>query len=135
MILGIGADLCSIERIAGSLERFGERFAERVFTPAERTHCDTRQANRAACYAKRWAAKEACAKALGTGFRGELALADIGVESGPLGRPALVLTGAARMRLDALVPPGHAAHVHLTLTDDPPWAQAFVVIEAVKDTQ
>lgn len=135
MILGIGADLCSIERIAASIERFGERFVARVFTDAERAVAEGRGATRAAAYAKRFAAKEACAKALGTGFRDGMAFSDIGVETLPLGGPALVLTGRARARLDAMTPPGHRPRVHLTLTDDPPWAQAFVVIEAVPSAE
>jgi len=129
VILGIGADLCSIERIASSLDRFGNRFAQRIFTPAEQGHCR----GRPAAYAKRWAAKEACAKALRTGFRDDLLMTDIAVENDALGAPSLRLTGGALARLDALTPPGHRAAIHLTLTDDPPWAQAFVVIEAVED--
>ena len=133
MILGIGADLCSVERIAQSLDRFGARFIQRVFTPAEQATADARTATRAAAYAKRWAAKEACAKALGTGFRDDLAMTDIGVENRAGGAPALRLSGGARRRLDAMLPAGHRALIHLTLTDDHPWAQAFVVIEAVPE--
>ena len=133
MILGIGADLCSIERIAASLDRFGTRFVDKVFTPAERAWCDARTATRTAAYAKRWAAKEACAKALRTGFRDDLAMTDIGVANDGRGAPTLHLSGGAKARLDALTPAGHRPHIHLTLTDDHPWAQAFVVIEAVPE--
>lgn len=133
MILGIGADLCSIERIAASIERFGDRFLQRSFTPAERHLADARSATRAAAYAKRWAAKEACAKALRLGFREDITMHDMGVLNDEAGAPALLLSGGAKRRLDALTPPGHAARIHLTLTDDHPWAQAFVVIEAVPE--
>ena len=133
MILGIGADLCSIERIAASLDRFGDRFAARIFTAAERATAEARAATRAAAYAKRFAAKEACAKALGTGFRDEIAMIDIGVEQAALGAPTLVLAGGAKARLDAITPSGHRARIHLTLTDDHPWAQAFVVIEVLPE--
>jgi holo-[acyl-carrier protein] synthase len=132
VILGIGADLCSIERIASSLDRFGARFLQRVFTPAEQAHADARALARAASYAKRWAAKEACVKALGTGFRDDIAMTDIAVANDPRGRPSLHLSGGAKALLDAITPPGHAVRIHLTLTDDPPWAQAFVVIEALE---
>ena len=135
MILGIGADLCSIERIAASLDRFGQRFLDRAFTAAEQAACEARHLTRAAGYAKRWAAKEAGAKALGLGFRDDLAMTDIAVANDAHGAPLLHLSGGARRRLDALVPPGHAARLHLTLTDDPPWAQAFVVIEAAPKEQ
>ena len=130
MILGIGADLCSVERIAASLDRFGDRFADRIFTAEERALADARPATRAATYAKRFAAKEACAKALGTGFRGDIAMRDIAVTLLPSGAPRLVLTGGAQAALDALAPPGHAVDVHVTLTDDHPWAQAFVILAA-----
>jgi holo-[acyl-carrier protein] synthase len=130
MILGIGADLCSIDRIQGSIDRFGDRFLDKVFTAAERARADTLQVGRAASYAKRFAAKEAFAKALGSGIRGEVSLGDIGVVNDALGRPTLALTGGAKRALDALAPPGHAVDIHLTLTDDPPWAQAFVVLSA-----
>jgi holo-[acyl-carrier protein] synthase len=130
MIVGIGADLCSIERIAGTLERFGDRFTHRVFTEVERKRSD-RKATRAASYAKRFAAKEACSKALGTGLRMGTAWRDMGVVNLPSGQPTLRLTGQAAERLAALTPAGHVAKIHLTMTDDPPFAQAFVVIEAL----
>jgi holo-[acyl-carrier protein] synthase len=130
MIIGIGADLCDITRIEATLERFGERFTHRVFTPLERERSD-RRAGRAASYAKRFAAKEACSKALGTGFRMGTAWRDLGVINLPSGQPGMVLEGAAASRLAALTPEGHIAKVHLTLSDDHPFAQAFVVIEAL----
>lgn len=130
MIIGIGSDLCSIERIQHSLDRFGERFVARVFTPIERAKADRRTLTRAATYAKRFAAKEAFAKAVGTGFRQSVFMKDIGVVNAASGAPTLALTGGARARLDALTPPGHAVDVHLTLTDDHPWAQAFVILYA-----
>ena len=131
MILGLGSDLCSIERIAASLDRYGERFEARVFTDAERARAARRPFTRAGTLAKRFAAKEAFSKAVGTGFRDGVFMRDIGVVNAPSGAPTLALTGGARARLDAITPPGHAARVHLTMTDDHPWAQAFVVIEAV----
>jgi holo-[acyl-carrier protein] synthase len=131
MIIGIGSDLCNIERIAHSLERFGDRFVQRCFTETEQRKADSRVLTRAATYAKRFAAKEAFSKAVGTGFKQGVFLRDIGVANLPSGAPTLVLTGGAKARLDALIPPGHAAHVHLTMTDDHPWAQAFVIIEAL----
>jgi len=131
MILAIGSDLCNIERIKSSLDRFGERFEARVFTQAERAKAAARPHTRAGTLAKRFAAKEAFAKALGTGLMREgVYMTDIAVENGPSGAPALAVTGGAARRLAAMAPPGHTAHVHLTLTDDHPWAQAFVVIEA-----
>jgi len=130
VILGLGSDLCNIERIQASLDRFGDRFIDRVFTDVERAKADKRVMTRAATFAKRFAAKEAFAKAVGTGFRNGVFLKDIGVVNMPSGAPTLALTGGARRRLDAITPAGHAAVVHLTLTDDHPWAQAFVVIEA-----
>jgi holo-[acyl-carrier protein] synthase len=131
MIIGLGSDLCSIERIAGSLARFGERFEQRCFTDAEIAKADRRPFTRAATLAKRFAAKEAFSKAVGTGFKRGVFMRDIGVVNAPSGAPTLALTGGAKARLDALTPPGHRAVVHLTLTDDHPWAQAFVVIEAL----
>ncbi len=131
MILGLGSDLCNIERIQASLARFGERFEARCFTDAERARAARRPFTRAGTLAKRFAAKEAFSKAVGTGFRAGVFMKDIGVVNAPSGAPTLALTGGARARLDAMVPPGHAARIHLTLTDDHPWAQAFVVIEAV----
>jgi holo-[acyl-carrier protein] synthase len=129
MIIGIGSDLCDIGRIEQTLERFGQRFVTRVFTPVEQEKSD-RRATRAASYAKRFAAKEACAKALGTGFSRGVFMRDMGVVNLASGAPTLALTGGAQARLEALTPSGHVAVIHLTLTDDPPMAQAFVVIEA-----
>ncbi len=130
MILGIGSDLCSIERIERSLARFGERFIRRVFTDVERAKGEGRPLTRAGTYAKRFAAKEAFAKAVGTGFKGGVFMRDIGVVNLPSGAPTLALTGGARARLDALTPEGHLAQIHLTMTDDYPFAQAFVIITA-----
>lgn len=132
MILGIGADLCDIRRIEQSLERFGERFTHRVFTDIERARSDKRK-ERAASYAKRFAAKEACAKALGTGLRMGVAWREMGVVNLRSGKPTLVLTGGAALRLAELLPQGHQALIHLTITDDHPYAQAFVVIEALPE--
>ncbi|HUN11199.1 MAG TPA: holo-ACP synthase [Rhabdaerophilum sp.] len=129
MIIGIGADLCNIDRIAETLERFGDRFVERVFTETERVRSEKR-VERAASYAKRFAAKEACAKALGTGMRMGTAWREMGVVNLRSGRPTMELTGSAAQRLAELTPPGHRAVIHLTITDDKPFAQAFVVIEA-----
>jgi holo-[acyl-carrier protein] synthase len=131
MIIGLGSDLCSIERIARSLDRFGARFEQRCFTDRELARADKRPFTRAATLAKRFAAKEAFSKAVGTGFKQGVFLRDIGVVNLPSGAPTLALTGGAAMRLDAITPPGHRAAVHLTMTDDHPWAQAFVVIEAL----
>jgi len=132
MIIGLGNDLCDIRRIEHSLERFGARFAARCFTDIERRKSDAR-AGRAASYAKRFAAKEACAKALGTGFRLGVAFRDLGVVNLPSGKPTMALTGGAADRLAALTPLGHRAIIHLTLTDEYPWAQAQVIIEALED--
>ena len=132
MIVGIGSDLCNIERIQKSLDRFGERFVARVFTDIERAKAERRILTRAGTYAKRFAAKEAFSKAVGTGFKRGVFMKDIGVVNLPSGAPTLELGGGARARLDALTPSGHAIHVHLTMTDDHPWAQAFVVLEARK---
>ena len=129
MILGIGSDLANIERIAATLDRFGDRFRNRVFTPIEQRKADSRP-HAPATFAKRWAAKEACSKALGTGLRMGIAWKDMGVVNLPSGQPTLALTGWAAERLAAMTPPGHEAVLHVTLTDDHPWAQAFVVIEA-----
>ena len=129
MIIGLGSDLCDIRRIENSLERFGERFTQRVYTDIERARSD-RKADRAASYAKRFAAKEACAKALGTGIRRGVFWRDMGVANLPSGQPTMALTGGAAARLAALTPPGMQAVIHLSLTDDHPYAQAFVVIEA-----
>ena len=130
MIIGMGSDLCNIERIQASLDRFGERFELRVFTELERAKAARRPYTRAGTYAKRFAAKEAFSKAVGTGFRHGVFMKDIGVVNAPSGAPTLALTGGAAERLALLTPDGHEAFIHLTLTDDHPWAQAFVVIEA-----
>jgi len=130
MIIGVGSDLIDIRRIERAIERFGERFLERIFTAAERGKSE-RRANRAASYAKRFAAKEACSKALGTGFRRGVFWRDLGVVNLPGGRPTMVLTGGALARLEALTPSGMAARIDLTLTDEPPLAQALVIITAV----
>jgi holo-[acyl-carrier protein] synthase len=130
MIVGLGSDLCNIERIQGSLDRFGDRFLQRVFTDTEQAKAARRPFTRAGTLAKRFAAKEAFSKAVGTGFRRGVFMRDIGVVNLPSGAPTLALTGGAAARLDALTPPGHAIFVHLTMTDDHPWAQAFVILEA-----
>lgn len=130
MIIGLGSDLCNIERIANSLERFGERFENRVFTEIERTKARRRPFTIAGTYAKRFAAKEAFSKAVGTGFRRGVFMRDIGVINAPSGAPTLALSGGAANRLAELTPHGHEALIHLTLTDDHPWAQAYVIIEA-----
>lgn len=132
MILGTGSDLCNIERIQASLDRFGLRFENRVFTELELRKAATRPHTYAATLAKRFAAKEAFSKAVGTGFRRGVFMRDIGVVNAPSGAPTLALTGGAKARLDAMVPQGHFAKVHLTLTDDHPWAFALVMIEAVE---
>lgn len=133
MILGLGSDLCNIERIRKSLDRFGTRFEQRSFTDLEIAKAKTRPHNYAATLAKRFAAKEAFSKAVGTGFKAGVFMKDIGVVNAPSGAPALALTGGAKARLDAITPAGHVARVHLTLTDDHPWAFAMVMIEAVKE--
>ena len=130
MILGIGSDLCNIERIEATLARHGERFRSRVFTEREQRKADSRPRAVAATYAKRWAAKEACSKALGTGLRMGIAWKDMAVSNLRSGQPVMQLTGWAAERLAQMTPPGHHAILHVTLTDDHPWAQAFVVIEA-----
>ncbi|WP_428030064.1 holo-ACP synthase [Ancylobacter sp.] len=130
MILGIGSDITDVRRVAEVLERHGERFLDRVFTPVERAKSD-RRARRAESYAKRFAAKEACAKALGTGLAQGVFWRDMGVVNLPSGRPTLLLTGGAKARLDALTPAGFEAQIDLTITDDGPLAQAFVIISAV----
>ena len=130
MILGIGNDMIDIRRIENTLERFGERFTARVFTEVERTKSDRRR-QRAASFAKRFAAKEACSKALGTGLRRGVFWRDMGVVNLASGRPTMKLTGGAAMRLSELVPAEHEAQIDLTLTDDFPWAQAIVIISAV----
>ena len=130
MIIAIGSDLCNIERIQKSLDRFGERFELRVFTAIERAKAARRPFTKAGTLAKRFAAKEAFSKAVGTGFKAGVFMKDIGVVNARSGAPTLALTGGAAARLEALTPEGHIVVVHLTLTDDHPWAQAFVVIEA-----
>ena len=130
MILGIGNDIVDIRRIEQTLDRFGDRFIARVFTEIERTKSDRRRM-RAASYAKRFAAKEACSKALGTGFRKGVFWRDLGVVNEPSGRPTMRLTGGALGHLEQLTPDGHTAVVHLTITDDHPYAQAVVIISAV----
>ena len=130
MILGLGSDIIDIRRIEGAIERFGERFLARVFTATERARSDART-TRAASYAKRFAAKEACAKALGTGFRRGVFWRDMGVVNLGSGRPTLVLTGGAAAQLRRITPPGMLARVDLSLTDDFPQAQAIVVISSV----
>jgi holo-[acyl-carrier protein] synthase len=130
MIIGIGSDLIDIRRVEKSLERFGERFTERCFTEIERAKSDGRK-NRAASYAKRFAAKEACSKALGTGLAQGVFWRDMGVVNLPGGKPTMKLTGGAHERLKQLLPEGHEARIHITITDDFPLAQAFVIIEAL----
>jgi holo-[acyl-carrier protein] synthase len=132
MIIGLGSDLIDIRRVERSLERFGARFTERVFTEIERAKSDRRRM-RAASYAKRFAAKEACAKALGTGMARGVFWRDMGVVNLPGGKPTMQLTGGAAVRLAAMMPAGHKPVIHLTITDDMPLAQAFVIIEAVPE--
>ena len=130
MIVGLGSDLCNIERIQKSLDRWGDRFLNRVFTETERAKAARRPFTTAGTLAKRFAAKEAFSKAVGTGFKRGVFMKDIGVVNARSGAPTLALSGGAAARLAELTPEGHIAVVHLTLTDDHPWAQAFVVIEA-----
>lgn len=130
MIVGLGSDLIDIRRIERSLERYGRRFTQRIFTETERTKSEGRK-HRAASYAKRFAAKEACAKALGTGIAAGVFWNEMGVVNLDGGRPTMELTGGAAARLRMILPPGHEARIHLTITDDHPLAQAFVIIEAV----
>lgn len=132
MIIGLGSDLCDIRRIEASLERFGDRFTHRVFTPLERQRSDRRK-QRAASYAKRFAAKEACAKALGTGLRDGVFWRDMGVENMRSGAPTLKLSGGAAQQLVRIVPAGYRPIIHLSITDDFPYAQAFVIIEALEE--
>jgi holo-[acyl-carrier protein] synthase len=131
VILGVGSDMVDIRRIAATLERQGERFVRRCFTETERARCERRPQFRAASYAKRFAAKEACAKALGTGFRRGVFWRDMGVVNLGTGQPTLLLTGGAAERLATMVPRGYSPNVHVSLTDDHPWAQSFVVISAI----
>ena len=130
MILGIGSDICDARRIATVIERHGDRFTHRVFTSIERALADRRR-NRIETYAKRFAAKEACAKALGTGLRAGVWWRDMGVVNLPSGRPTLELTGGAKRRLEKITPPGYEARIDLTITDEGPMANAFVIISAV----
>ena len=129
MILGVGADLANIERIQGTLDRFGDRFKNRVFTEIEQAKAERRK-DVAGTYAKRWAAKEACSKALGTGLAMGISWKDMAVSNLRTGQPVMAVTGWAKDRLAEMTPEGHEAIIHVTLTDDHPWAQAFVVIEA-----
>ncbi|MBD9526053.1 holo-ACP synthase [Paracoccus sp. PAR01] len=132
MILGIGSDLANIDRIAGVLERHGDRFRNRVFTPTELALA-ARRRHEAATLAKRWAAKEACSKALGTGLAMGISWKDMAVRNLRSGQPTMELTGWAAERLASMLPPGHRPRIHVTLTDDHPWAQAFVIIEALPE--
>jgi holo-[acyl-carrier protein] synthase len=132
MILGIGSDITDVRRIAKVMERHGDRFLNRVFTPIERAKADRRR-NRAETYAKRFAAKEACAKALGTGLRAGVWWRDMGVVNLSSGRPTMELTGGAKRRLQAITPAGYEARIDLTITDEGPTAQAFVIISAVEN--
>lgn len=131
MIIGLGSDMMDIRRIEKTLERYGEKFTERCFTDIEKTKSDRRK-NRAASYAKRFAAKEACAKALGTGIAQGVFWRDMGVVNLPSGKPTIELTGGALGQVNKMLPNDHYANIHLTITDDFPWAQAFVIIEAIK---
>ena len=133
MIIGIGSDLIDIRRVEKSIERFGERFTNRCFTDVERARSD-RRANRAESYAKRFAAKEACSKALGTGIAQGVFWKDMGVVNLPSGKPTMQLTGGAATMLRSMLPAGHKAVIHLTITDDYPLAQAFVIIEALPES-
>ena len=132
MIIGIGSDLCNIERIAKSLDRWGDKFLARCFTDVERAKAHRRPFTTAGTLAKRFAAKEAFSKAVGTGFKRGVFMKDIGVVNAPSGQPTIIATGGAKARLDALAPDGHQIDIHLTMTDDHPWAQAFVILTARK---
>lgn len=134
MILGLGSDIVDIRRIEKSLDRFGERFVQRVFTAVEQAKCDGRAATRAASYARRFAAKEACSKALGTGLRHGVFWRDMGVVNLRGGKPTVALTGGALVRLQAITPPGFRVQIDLTMTDEPPHAQAVVIISAVPES-
>lgn len=131
MIIGIGSDLIDIRRIEQTIARFGDRFLDRIFTETEKARSARRPLTRAASYAKRFAAKEACSKALGTGFRKGVFWRDMGVVNLPGGKPTMQLTGGALLRLQSMLPPGHIAQIDLTITDEPPLAQAFVMISAI----
>jgi len=135
VILGIGSDLVDIRRVAATLERHGDRFTQRCFTPTERARAERKSHARAASYAKRFAAKEACAKALGTGMSRGVFWRDMGVTNLAGGQPTLALTGGAAERLASLVPPGYKSVIHVSLSDDYPWAQAFVVISALGEDE
>lgn len=130
MILGIGSDFVDIRRIEKALDRFGDRFIQRVYTDSERDRSERRPAVRAGSYAKRWAAKEACGKALGTGVAKGVIWRDMGVVNDPSGRPTMRLVGGAAARLERMTPPGHVAHIHVTLSDDFPFAFSLVMISA-----
>lgn len=130
MIIGVGIDITDVRRVERTLERFGERFTHRCFSEVERARSDRRR-HRGASYARRWAAKEACAKALGTGFRAGVFQRDIGVVNLPGGKPTMQLTGGALERLQRLTPPGMRAQIDVSLTDEPPLAQAFVIISLI----
>lgn len=130
MIIGLGSDLCDARRIAKTIERHGERFLGRIFTPQERAKADRRK-NRAETYAKRFAAKEACAKALGTGLSHGVFWRDMGVVNLPSGKPTMRLSGGAQARLMSMLPPGHEARIELSMTDEGPLSQAIVIIQAV----
>ncbi|MBY0566940.1 MAG: holo-ACP synthase [Hyphomonadaceae bacterium] len=130
MIIGIGSDIIDIRRMEKTLERFGDRFTHRVYTEMERARAERRPNQRADTYAKRFAAKEACSKALGTGLKQGVFWRDMGVANLPSGQPTIKLTGGALRRLEQLTPPGHTAHIHVSLTDDYPMAFAFVIISA-----
>jgi holo-[acyl-carrier protein] synthase len=130
MILGIGSDLIDIRRIESTIMRFGDRFLDRIFTASEKARSERRARTRIASYAKRFAAKEACSKALGTGFRKGVFWRDMGVVNMPGGKPTMQLTGGALARLQSLVPPGYEVQIDVTITDEPPLAQAFVIISA-----
>ena len=132
MIIGLGNDVIDIRRVEATLERFGTRFTSRIFTEVEIRKSE-RRAQRAASYAKRFAAKEACSKALGTGFRNSVFWKDMGVVNEPSGRPTMVLTGGARQHLERITPPGHRVRIHVTITDDFPYAHALVMIEALPE--
>jgi holo-[acyl-carrier protein] synthase len=130
MIIGLGSDICDVRRLEQVLNRHGERFLNRIFTETERAKAD-RRANRVETYAKRFAAKEACAKALGTGFRGGVFWRDMGVVNLPSGKPTMQLTGGALQRLQSITPAGHDVRIDVSLTDEGPTAQAIVIIEAI----
>ncbi|WP_300303865.1 holo-ACP synthase [Ferrovibrio sp.] len=130
MIIGLGSDLIDIRRIEQTIARFGDRFLDRIFTPVEKARSERRQLTRIESYAKRFAAKEACSKALGTGFRKGVFWRDMGVINLRSGKPSMALTGGALARLQAILPPGHEAQIDVSLTDEPPLAQAIVIITA-----